>query len=279
MKNKKIDTSTLSAIIAIVIIASLFLLGFCTIITMFMVEGIGTVKTERYLDSIENQENSEHFFHLGINDFEVNLNNIWMISPALSTPVSYFDCVFFGATNEELFYFVETDKGKEFYKSNYTNYTYEMTRSFNYDEILYHKCDKLIYIGKDGEPYIFDGFDLTDEVYEGEIPTYAPRYTVTAEKKDFVIKNNETGEEKRIGDLKKTFRQNKHVKKLGWFKSIDYVFTHGDDIYVVYKSHGYVVVFELNFNNESLDLKNWAFVEYGKHSSETWYLDRVKFEE
>jgi len=217
MKNKKMDSSTLSAIIAIVIIASLFLLGFCTITTMFMVEGIGTVKTERYLDSIGNQENSQNFFHMCAGESEFNIDGELMIDPNLKTHRYWDDGNYFGATDEELFYYVETDVGIDFYKSNYTNWTYEMTRSFNYDEILYHKCDKLIYLGKDGETYIFDGFDLTDEVYEGEIPTYMPRYTVTAEKKDFVIKDNETGEEKRISDLKKTFRQNEHVKKLGWF--------------------------------------------------------------
>jgi len=43
--------------------------------------------------------------------------------------------------------------------------------------------------------------------------------------------------------------------------------------------YGLAVVFELDFENETLTLKNWAKVIYGRESSKTWYLDRVKFEE
>lgn len=279
MKNKKMDSSTVLAIIVIVIIASLLLLGFCTITTMFVAGEIGTVRTEKYLGSIKKQENSQHFLHLCGGEKEGNVNARLMIDMLLNTPTNWLDCNYFGATDKELFYYIETDEGIQFYKSNYIDYKYEMTRSFNSDEILYHKCDKLIYLGEDGETYIFDGFELTDEIYEGEIPTYTPKYTVTKEKKDFVIKYNETGEEKSISDLKKTFGQNEHVKKLGWFKSIDYVFAHGDNVYVVYSVYGLAVVFELDFENETLTLKNWAEVIYGRKSSKTWYLDRVKFAE
>lgn len=233
---------------------------------------------ESYLENLENQENSKNFIHIGNEYFDLNSKSVWI--GALRTPVSELYCNYFGATDNELFYYIETDEGIEFYKSNYINYTYEMTRSFNYDEILYHKCDKLIYLGKDGETYIFDGFDLTDEVYEGEIPTYMPRYTVTAEKKDFVIKDNETGEEKRISDLKKTFNKNEHVKKMGRFANVIYVFTHNDDIYVAYKSFDCVVVLELDFNTQDLTIMNWDNVfGFDGDYNQTWYLDRVKFEE
>ena len=234
-------------------------------------------RKEEYLKSIETTKNSTHFFYLSTDSFEFVLNNTLVQYPNIDTPCSYFDCVFFGAKDNELFYYVNSKNGVEFYKSNYTNYTYEMTRSFNNEEILYHKCDKLIYLGEDGKTYIFDGFDLTDEVYESEIPTYTPRYTVTAEKKDFIIKNNETGAEKRISDLKKTFRQNDHVKKIGLFSKIVEVFVHEDDIYVLYESSFRVVVFKMDFDKETLEFESWCNIVYG--DGKTWYLDRVKFTE
>ncbi len=267
-----------AAIFIVVVFSILLLVASFFIAKWTLIDSIGTKKTEKYLESIENQENSQQFFHLGVNDFEANLNNAWIDSPALKTPTSYFDCYFFGATDEELFYYVETAEGVDFYKSNYTNYTYEMTRSFNYEEILYHKCDELIYLGKDGKTHVFDGFELTDEIYEGEIPTYTPKYTVTKEKKDFVIKDNETGEEKRISDLKKDFRKNEHVKHFGIFANINYVFEHNEKIYVVYDVYDLMVVFELDFGSGELVLKNWSWFS-GSELFSTWYLDRVKFAE
>lgn len=287
---KKTDATTHWILTILVSVISVCIVTLITIFSWFVYSStVGANKTKHYFDSIEGLENHDNFFHCSYSENAIFVNGEVIVDPLLKNPYAYnssqnskhFDYNYFGATNEELFYFVETDEGIDFYKSNYTNYTCELTRSFNSDEILYHKCDKLIYLGKDGETYIFDGFDLTDEVYEGEIPTYTPRYTVTAEKKDFVIKDNETGEEKRISDLKKTFRQNEHIKKLGVLSTIPYVFTHDNDIYILYDGTFTMatVIFKFDFETNSIVPVNWCVRMPYIKGDETWYLDRVKFEE
>lgn len=271
----------ITCLVAVILIGALIaLLIGASFAFLFSVDTMAKNKALEYIESIENQENSNEFFHVLTGEPGYNLNGEDVVGPRLKTPIGWLDCNYFGATDKELFYYIETEYGTDFYKSNYTDYTYEMTRSFKNDEILYHKCDKLIYLGEDGKTRIFNGFDLTDEVYEGEIPTYKPRYTVTEDKKNFIIKDTASSEEKNTKELKKTFRKYEQIKDLGLIRSLDYVFVHDDIIYFVYSYGDLVVTFEFDFDTEKLTLVNWGVLSsFDGGLGKTWYLDRVKFEE
>lgn len=275
-------SNVLLKLVALFLIVAILICSCIGIVSIFAINHIGTNKVEQYLNGIENQPNSQHFLHLTRDEVIININNKCIVDANIDTYCGLWskgsaEC--FGATDEELFYYIEEDNCVEFYSANYKNRTYKKTRSFNYDVILYHKNDKLIYIGEDGKNHIFDGFDLTDDVYDGEIPTNTPRYTVTSDKRGFIIKDNQTNEEKKTIDLKKAFKRDERVKNLGVFANIKNVFTHNDKIYVVYTSYDYAVVFELDFENQSLSLVQWGkILSYSKGNSSTWYLDRVKFD-
>jgi len=286
MKKKKL----LNVLVPVGVIL-VFIILFLSVALSILIDSHLSDKRYKYLESLDGQTNSSNFLHIGMGDICLNGK---FYDYGLRTPYSTakspknLNCNYFGATDDELFYYLETDDGIDFYKSNYTNYTYEMTRSFNYEEILYHKSEKVIYRGKDGKTYIFDAFDLTDDNYEGEITTDTSRYTVTEysawfycgslKHQSFIIEDNITGEKKDIRKLKKTIEDNEHIKKLN-AKYVEYVFCNDDNIYIVYDCLNVVVTFAFDFESESLTLVNWDKLEYGCGIGKTWYLDRVKFEE
>ena len=286
---KKYNKNIITCLVATILIAALISLLICTsislimgsgLVLLFSVDTVANDKALEYIESIENQENSNNFFHMLTGEPGYNLNCEDVVSPKLKSPTDWLECNYFGATDKELFYYIETDEGIEFYKSNYTDYTYEMTRSFKNEEILYHKCDKLIYLGEDGKTYIFDGFDLTDKIYQGEIPTYTQRYTVIEEENSFIIRDTASGKEKNTKELKKTFRKYEQIKDLGLIRSLDYVFVHDNIIYIVYSYGDVVVTFEFDFDTEQLTMVNWGVLSsFDGGLGKTWYLDRVKFAE
>ncbi len=248
---------------------------------------IGAQKISSYFDNIDGIENSDAIFHYFYPEGMFYINGENIISPAFKGPYDYgssesvHDYHYYGATSEELFYYVEVDKHIEFYRSNYNNNTYKLIRSFGKDEILYHKCDTVIYLGTDGQKHIFNAFDMTDEIYDGVVPTHEERYTITSTEKDFIIKDNATGEEKKTGDLNKIFRKHEYVKQLGPAPKIKYVFAHDNNVYIVYCGTFTVaaLVFKYDFETDSISLVSWCPDIAYMHGDKTYYLDRVNFAE
>lgn len=291
--NKKIASEAVftTAIVAMILVILIFLGSCLLVVSAIIIDSRSADTTYKRLESFDEQINSNNFLHRAQGDFCIDGN---VYDSGLKTPYSNLkvserlECYYFGATNSELFYYVEAEKSLDFYKSNYKNSTYELIRSFNYNELLYHKSGTVIYVGNDSKTYIYDAFELTDAVYEEEIPVHTPRYTVSKysswfcygklKHQCYIIKDNVTGEEKDLRKLKNVLQNNAQVKELN-AKYIEYVFCHDDSIYIVYNCVGVVVTFAFDFENETLSLVNWGKLDYGCGVGKTYYLDRVKFAE